>query len=822
MTPGWHSPRYTWWLMAHLLGDLRFGLRLLRRTPLTTAAAIASLGLGIGGTTVMFSAVDAVVLRPLPYHDADRLVRVHASSSLGSRIDLSPGDFQDYRLASSFEGVAAMDAASVTLTGDGPPEQARAQWVSGNFFTLLGTDALHGRVFMPSEDRPGTPPAAVLGEGLWRRRYGAQPAILGRTITVAGHPIEVVGIVPSAFRFEQPADLWLLGERGVPRFSRIPGVLAENRDIHTITAVGRLKPGVTLDAAQAELGAIGARLAREYPQWNTGWTAGAEALQASIVRDSWRILVVLLGAVALMLLIASANVASLLLLRTQARSLELAMRTALGADRGRLASQVLAESLLLAAFGGVLGLLLASWGVDVLVRLAPAGLPRTEEIAVNGRMFVFALVATAATGLAFGWWPAWRASRTSLVAALGAGSRGQVGRERRRAQFVLVGGELAIALVLLVGAGLLLASLARLLAVDPGFDPRGLVAVDVSLPGARYEDPVRKADFHRAVVENMTGLPETTGVAMAMRAPMTRPIDRGVRVEGRPAARPGEMPTMSYLTVSERYFDVTGVRLVAGRAFTSRDDAGAVPVAIVNEAFARRYFPGEVPLGRRIGFGDPEHPKYWRTIVGVARDTRDVIARAPEPLAYAPVAQDREPWNFGSYLVKSSLPTAAVGDRVRRAVLSVDPDQPVARVRAIEEDMRASIAIERFTAMVAAVFAGLALLVAAVGTFGVMSHLITSRTRELGIRLALGATRRDIVSLVIGRAAQLVAAATVLGLGASLLLGRWLQALLFEIAPTNAATIVTATSVLVLTALAASYLPLRRALADDPMASLRR
>ena len=808
--------------MSHWISDLRFGLRLLRRSPLTTIAAVLSLGLGIGGTTVMFSAVDAVLLRPLPYEDAGKLVRVFASSALGSRIDLSPGDFQDYRRARSLEGVASMDAASMSLTGDGQPEQVRAQWVSGNFFTLLGTPALVGRVFLPSEDRPGTAPAAVIGEGLWKRRYGGERSILGRTITLAGHSIEVVGVVSASFRFDQPADLWLLGDRGVPRYSQIPGDLAENRDIHTISAVGRLRPGVALGAAQAELVQIGARLAREYPQWNTGWSAGAEPLQAAIVGDSWRMLVVLLAAVALMLLIAAVNVANLLLVRTQARSLELAMRSALGADRTRLASQVLAESLLLACFGGLAGLIIASWGVDLLVRLAPAGLPRTEEIAVNGRMFAFALLATAATGLAFGLWPAWRASRTSLVGALGAEARGQIGRERRRAQYMLVGGELAIAQVLLVGAGLLLASLARLLAVDPGFDPRGLVAVDVSLPGAKYADPARKVSFHRAVVDGLTGLPDTTGVAIAMRAPMTRPIDRGVRIEGRPEPRPGEMRTMSYLTVSDRYFEVTGIRLVSGRRFTTQDDAGAVDVAIVNEAFVRRYFPGEAPLGRRIGFGDPKHPKYWRTIVGVVRDTRDGIARVPEPLGYAPIAQDREPWTFASYLVKSPLPAATVGDRVRRAVLAADPDQPVARVRAVEDDMRSSIAVERFTALVASLFAGLALLLAAVGTFGVMSHVVASRTRELGVRLAIGATRRDVVWLVLGQAARLVAAATMTGLAASMVFGRWLRTLLFEVAPSDATTIVTATSVLVVTALVASYLPLRRALVADPMASLRR
>ena len=426
--------------MAQFLSDLRFGARLLLKSPITSAAAILSLALGIGGTTTMFSAVDAVLLRPLPFAEPDRLVLVSATSSSmrgGSPTrrggDLSPADYLDYRNSSSFDGLASVSRNPVRLTGDGTPEQAPAAQVSGNFFAVLGVNAIAGRTFLPADDAPGRPAQAIVSEALWERRYGRAAGLVGRTITVSDQPVEVVGVMPASFRFEERVDIWLLGDRGLPRFTSIQN-LPQNRDVHILTVVGRLKREVSLSEAQAELDVISARLAREYPGTNKGWGTALDPLQSALVGHTQRMLIILLAAVGLMLLIASVNVANLMLVRTKAREVELAMRSALGASPGRVIRQILGESTVLAVCGGLLGLAFAAWGVSVLVRLAPEGLPRLEEIAVNGRIALFAIVTTAAVALAFGLWPAWRASRAPLSAALQGSVRSTSGRDRRRSQ----------------------------------------------------------------------------------------------------------------------------------------------------------------------------------------------------------------------------------------------------------------------------------------------------------------------------------------------------------------------------------------------------
>jgi putative ABC transport system permease protein len=809
--------------MHQLFTDVRYGIRLLFSTKLTTAAAIVSLALGIAGTTAMFSVVDSVLLRPLPYAGPDRLVMVWATSKFGTRGSLSPADFLDYRNdARLVEGMASISASSMSLTGDGDPEQVRVQTVSGNFFTLLGVPALAGRTFVPRDDEPDAREQAMLGEGLWKKRYGQRGDIIGRQITLAGRRVEVVGIVPARFRFDTPADVWLLGHRGVPRGAAALGDMTKNRDISILTVVGRLRPGVAMQSAQAELDAIAARLKRMYPIWNTDRGVMLEPLQTALVGDTRTVLLVLLGAVVLLLLIASVNVANLLLVRTQGRTMELVMRSALGASRGRLAAQILIESVLLAAIGGVLGVLLAVWAVRVLVELAPTNLARIDEVSVNLRLLLFATAVTGLTGVAFGSWPAWRASRISLSAAMNAAARGSVGRERRRTQQLLVFGELAVALVLIVGAGLLVTSFARLLTIDTGFDPRRVIAVGVSLPSERYgEDPARKARFHETVLQRLRVEPGIDAAAMTLAAPMSPSINRGVWIEGQPDPPRGDLHSMRFQTISEDYFRLLGVPLRRGRAFASDDRADTLHVAIVNEAFTRRYFPGRDAMGQRIGFGGPNNPNYWRTIVGIAADTREGLASGPAPTAYIPYRQDGEPWNFGSYVVKSSLPTRTVGDAVRRAVLSADPDQPISRVRTIEEAMASGIAVQRFTTVLATLFASLALLLAAVGTFGVMSHVVSTRTREIGVRLALGAQRGDIIRMILGQALRVATGAAIAGVIAASLVDTSLGTLLFEVKPGDPRTLIGAVAVLIVTALAASYVPVRRALAQNPVGSLR-
>jgi putative ABC transport system permease protein len=810
-----------------LLSDLRYGARVLLKSPVASAAAILSLALGIGGTTTMFSAVDAVLVRPLPYAEPDRLVLVSATAPISRAVSptrrggaVSPADYLDYRAGSSFDGLASISRGPVRLTGDGPPEQAAAAQVSGNFFSVLGVGAIAGRTLVPSDDAPGRPAQAVVSEALWQRRYGRRADLIGRTMTVSDQPVEVVGIVSNGFRFEDRVDLWILGDRGVPRFTSIPN-LAQNRDVHILTVVGRLRTDVSIQEAQAELDAIASRLAREYPSTNKGWGAAVDPLQAALVGHTRRMLILLLAAVALMLLIASVNVANLMVVRTQARAVELAMRSALGASPGRLMRQILSESVLLAVCGGLLGLMLASWGVQTLIRLAPEGLPRLDEVAVNGRLAAFAMAVTGGVALAFGLWPAWRAARSPLSVAIHGSVRSTVGKDRGRSQLLLVSSELAIAQVLLVTAGLLVASFARLISVDPGFDPRNLVAADVSLPGAKYRDPAMRVRFHEAVLERLAAAPGITDAAMAMQAPMRPAITRGVWIEGRPDPPPGEFQLMGFIAVSESYFTVTGIQVVRGRGIAREDGPRSPDIVLVNQAFAERYFPAQDPIGKRIGYGARDNPHYWRTIVGLVADTREQLGESPRATAYAPFRQTLEPFNFSSYLVKSSLPVATVGEAIREAVLAADPDQPVSRLRPVEADMHATIATQRFTSMVAALFAALALVLAVVGTFGVMTHVVGGRIRELGVRMALGATRGRIVALVVGQAARVVLSAAALGVGAALVMGRSMSALLYEVGPQDPATLSATVLILIATGLAASYIPIRRVLAQNPIASLR-
>ncbi len=814
-------------LFSFFVSDLRYGARLLLKAPVTSAAAILSLALGIGGTTTIFSAVDAVLLRPLPYREPERLVLVSATSPMSDRSattrrggDLSPADFLDYRNNASFEGMASVSTSAVRLTGDGSPEQATAAQVSGNFFTLLGVEALAGSTFVPSDDAPGLPAQAVISESLWRRRYGGSSSLIGRTITVSDALVEVVGVMPAGFRFEHAVDVWLLGDRGLPRFTSIQN-LPQNRDVHILTVVGRLRQGVSIPEAQAELDVISARLAREYPATNKGWATALDSLQSAFVGHTRRMLLLLFAAVAAMLLIASVNVANLILVRTKARAVELAMRSALGASPGRVLRQILAESAVLAACGGVLGIILAVWGVGVLVGLAPEVLPRVEEIAVNGRIAAFALAATGLVAIGFGLWPAWRASRAPLASAIHGSVRSTAGHERRRSQLALVWSELAIAQVLLVAAGLLLASFARLTSLDPGFNPTDLVAVDVSLPGSKYRDAETRIRFHEQVLERMSATPGVASVAMAMQAPMRPTITRGVWIEGRPEPGPGEVNLMAFLTVSERFFDTTGIRLIRGRGITRDDTLRTPDVVVINEAFARRYFSGQDPIGKRIGYGNRHADRYWRTIVGIAADTYEQLGEQARATTYAPFRQGLDPFTFSAYLVKSSLPVATVGRALQAAVVAVDADQPVSRLRRVEDDMRASVATQRFTMVVSSMFAGLALLLAAVGTFGVMSHVVRGRTREVGVRMALGATRQNILRLMLGEAAGVAVGATVVGLGVAMALGPSIRALLYDVGPRDPSTLVLSGSTLVAVAILASYIPIRRMLGQNPIAALR-
>jgi putative ABC transport system permease protein len=520
--------------------------------------------------------------------------------------------------------------------------------------------------------------------------------------------------------------------------------------------------------------------------------------------------------------IASVNVANLMLVRTSHRSAELTMRSALGASRSRIITLILTEAVLMAGIGGLLGFVAAGWGVKALVSLAPPDLPRLDEITLDARVLMSGLFLTLLTGCGFGLWPAWRASRTNAASAIAGAGRSSAGRDRRRAQYLLVGGELALAQVLLVAAGLLIASFGRLLTVDPGIATKGIVAIDVSQAPEKYgADPPRKIAFHDMALQRIGQLPGIAGVAMSLTRPLTNAINRGVWIEGRPDPRPGERQTMSFLTISETYFDLLAMPLRRGRGITSQDSATSERVVVVNEAFVRQYLGGTDPLTRRIGFGNPRSPTYWRRVVGVVADARQQLAEPAPATAYISFRQDSEPWSFASYVIKTSLPPSAVGNAVQQAVLAVDSEQPISRVRTLDDALAGAVAVERFTTLLASLFAGLALVLTAVGAFGVVSHVVASRRRELGIRLAVGAQERDIVKLVAWESLRVIGPASLLGLAGAFAAGRWMSTLLYQVQPGDPRTMLTALVALAATALMATYLPVRRALAANPIASLR-
>jgi predicted permease len=807
--------------MSDLFSEIRLAIRRLMNGRWTTLAAVASLALGIGGTTAMFSVVDGVLLRPLSYPDADRIVSILATTRRGEG-GMTPADYLDVqRAARSFDSMAAIWQTTMPLTGSGTPEQVRVMSTSGPYFAVFGVKPIAGRTYGAADDAPDAPEQVVLSESLWRRRFSADPAIVGRTILLASRSYAVIGVVPDDPSSDHGVDVWMLGRRGIPQGTPVPGDLTTNRDAQMLLVLARLKPGVPLVAAQAELDTISTQLARAYPRTNKNVGTRVQALQDWIIGDSSTLLLILIGAVTFLLLIACVNVANLLLARASGRENELAMRLALGASRGSMIRQMLIESGLLAVAGGVLGFLFASWSIGSVLRAAPEVLPRLNEVTIETRAFAFACAVTLITGLVFGLWPAIRASRPDLIHALGLGPRTSQGRERRRLQQSLVLAELAIAQILLVGAGLLLVSFARLTAIEPGFDPKNVLTVELSLPAAKYADSARRTLFNEQLLERLRALPGVQDVAMTLSLPMTSAINRTVFLEGRPDPARDSQDTQ-FIPISESYFDLLRVPVQRGRPFASTDDAGTPNVAIVNQAFVRRFFSNEDPIGKRIGFGKAGTPGYWRTIVGIAGDTRSrALQRPPLVTAYVPFRQDRETWTVTAFLVKTAVDGATLADNVRREVVAVDPDQPVSRVRPLVDAMSRSIAVQRFTMLLVTAFSALALLLAAIGTFGVMSHIIAGRTREIGVRMALGATSRDVRRLVLGQSARLVGAAALLGIVGAALLSQGMTRLLFEVRPRDPWTMATSAVVLTMVGLLASYLLLRRTLARNPLVSLR-
>ncbi|HKG91684.1 MAG TPA: ABC transporter permease [Gemmatimonadaceae bacterium] len=796
---------------------MRYALRSLLKAPAFTAVAVATLALGIGATSTVFSVVNGVLLKPLPYPESERLVLLLENNQKKGwdQFALSPPNFVDFRAQNrSFEGLSAWSTTSYNLTGTGEPERLPGAQVSEGFFDVLKLTPALGRSFAPNEFSPGNHRVAVLGYGLWQRRFAGARDVLGKPITLNGESYTVVGVMPQGIAFpDRETTLWT------------PLVLdaqaMSSRGAHWLVGVARLKPDVTLDRASAEMKEIAARLEKQYPGSNTGWGAAAWSLLELSVGDVRPALVVLFGVVGLVLLIACANVASLMLARGAARRREVAIRSAIGASASQIVWQLLAESLMLGLMGGALGLVIAVWGVDLLHTVRPDGLPRVDSIEIDGRVMAFTMLVSVVTGLAFGLLPALQLARPNLTGTLREeGGRGAtLGRAGQRVRGALVVGEVALSLVLLVGAGLMAKSFLRLRDVSPGFAPDRLLTAAIELPDAKYDSGYKRTDFARQAMERIGGLAGVRATAVVSPLPMGGD-DRILAfvIEGRPPLAAGETPSAMHAYVSASYFGAMRIPLVKGREFNDQDRRGAPRVVLVSETFAKKFFPGADPIGQQLRIGNTEGVP--RAIVGVVGDVKHYSLRDESQAAmYEPYAQ-ASPSNF-TLVVRASGRPEELTAAVRREVRAIDADLPLTKMRTMDQVLAGSVAAQRFNAALLAGFAGLALLLAAIGLYGVVSYTVAQQTHEFGIRMALGAERRHVMRQVMGRAMQLAGAGVAAGLVGALLLTRLLTKMLYGVSATDPTTFVGLALVLTSIALLASWMPARRATRVDPVVALR-
>ena len=800
--------------------DLRYGLRMLRKSPGFTTVAVLTLALGIGANASIFSVVYAVLLKALPYPQPNRLVMVYENVNLpnyqNSRNEVTPGNFSDWTNQNTvFGSIAAYRNRSFNLTGAGEPLRIESELVSANFFTTLQVVPQLGRGFSAEEDRPGASHVAVMSDGLWKSHFGSDPQILGKNLLLDTESYEVIGVMPPRFHFPDLDDqLWVpLG---------LTPTDWDNRGSHFFDVFARLKPGVTLKQAQAQMSLIATHLTALYPQSNTGQTVSLVSLQEDLVGPVGPTLFVLWGAVGLVLLIVCANVANLLLARASARHREIGVRLALGASRLRLFRQLLTESTLLALFGCAMGLLLARWGVSTIKLLAAERLPRTDEFTLNAPVLIFSLGIAILAGLVAGLAPALQTGHGNVHDTLKAGARDSAAGSRLRIRNLLVVAETALGVVVVIGAGLLLRSFLRIEQAPLGFQPQGVLTFRAIPRGQKYSGLPQRAAFYRQAIERIGALPGVNSAAAVTFIPLT--FDRGSKgftIEGRPPIAPGQIPMAGYDVVTPGYFVTMRTPLREGRDFSWSDTPETQLVILINEAMAKTYWPNEDPLGKRLRQGNSDDP--WLTIAGVVGDIREFDPLTPpRPTMYFPITQFPDAGGIlRDWVVRTVGEPLAVASSVRSAIWSVDKDLAVTRVRTMEEVRSLSTASQRLNLLLFALFATLALVLATVGTYGVMAYSVAQRTREIGIRMALGARRIDVLRIVLAHGFRLAALGLLVGIAAALALTRLMTSMIYGISSTDAATFITVALLLAFVALAACYIPARRAMRVDPIVSLR-
>jgi len=799
--------------MQTFLQDVRFGARMLMKAPNVTLIAVVTLALGIGANTAIFSVVNAVLLRPLPFDEPERLVKVWETRyQLGrARNHVSPTDFFDWRAQNKvFEQMAAYDVGDYSLTGDGEPEQLRVSRVSPDLFPLLRKQPILGRAFTQEEETNGKGLVAILSHGFWSRRFGKDPAITGKTLTLSGVDYAVVGVMPSDFRFpDSNVELWV---PFAPNSSERAG-----RGNHYLEVLARLKPGVTPEQARADMTSIASALEKQN-QVNTGHGTNLFSLYEETVGDVRRALLVLLAAVGFVLLIACANVANLSLARGAARRREIAIRAALGATRWRIMRQLGAESLLLSFTGGLLGLLLALWGVDLLLAINPDNIPRAKEIRLDYLVLAFTFGISLVAGIIFGLAPALQISKLDLNESLKEGGRGTAGglwRNRLRGVFVV--SEVALSLVLLIGAGLMIKSFIRLNQVNLGFNPDNLLAVTIRLSGSKYRDGQQRASFFEQIRHNIAALPGVQSVGAVAGLPLAGGLGSSYfGVDGRPPQPRGQGYNANVNVISPDYFRTMGIQFIRGRDFSARDVTGQPQVVIINEELARRFFPNEAPLEKRIVLSGNS---LW-TIVGVVGNVRNQgIEKEPRAEMFLPHGQS--PLNFSTIVARTNSDPLKSVAAVRNVGKSLDKDQPLYDIKTVEQVVSNAVVSQRFNVILLGAFAAVAMILAGVGLYGVMAYSVTQRTHEIGIRMALGARAPDVLRMALSQGMRMALAGVALGLIASFALTRLMTKLLFGVSANDPLTFAVITLLLTAVAFVACWIPARRATKVDPMIALR-